>query len=323
MMMKKRPRFDTRITRLFAIELPIVQGAMAWLSEAELVAAVSNAGGLGVLGASIMSVDEFEVQVVRAKSLTDRPFAVNFPLVLGHYEEHLRMSLSYGVRIIFVSAGSPKVMTHPIHSAGAVCVHVVPNLKLAKKVSDAGVDAVVLESFEAGGHVSVEGITAITNIPNVAKKLNKPLIAAGGIVDGRGLAAALSLGADAVQMGTRFLATQENNAHRAYKDLLLEADEGDALVYGLRHHPGRALRSNAIEQIVALETNGGTIEDVRNFIGRGRARKAAHHGDLEQGMFYSGAGAGNIDDEPTVSELMSRIVDEFVEATQRLASFLP
>ncbi|MBI2377314.1 MAG: nitronate monooxygenase [Deltaproteobacteria bacterium] len=320
---KPRPRFDTRVTRLFGIELPIIQGAMAWLSEAELAAAVSNAGGLGVLGASIMSVDEFEVQVKRTKELTDRPFAVNFPLVLGQYEKHLEMVLHHGVRIVFVSAGSPKVMTRPIHDARAICVHVVPSLKLARKVADAGVDAIVLESFEAGGHVSTEGITAITNIPNVARKVDKPLIAAGGIVDGRGLAAALALGADAIQMGTRFLATRENNAHRSYKELLLKAEEGDALVYGLRFHPGRALRSKAVERILELEAGAHPIEDVRNFIGRGRAKKAAHLGDLEDGMFYSGAGAGNIDDEPSVAELIDRILDEFTEATQRLASYLP
>lgn len=313
-----RAKFDTRITRLFGIDVPIIQGAMAWLSEAELVAAVSNEGGLGVLGASIMPVEEFEQQVVRTRQLTDRPFGVNFPLVLGDYSPHLEMVLGHGVKIIVVSAGSPKLMTEKIHAAGAICVHVVPNLKLAESVSRAGVDAVVLESYEAGGHVSSEGITAITNIPNVAKKLDRPLIAAGGIVDGRGLAAALALGADAVQMGTRFLATRENNAHATYKELLLKATEFDTPVYSKQFHPGRALRSPAIDHILELETGGRSVEEIRQFIGRGRARKAAHFGNLEEGMFYSGSGAGNIDDILTVKEVFERTLAEYSEAIARL-----
>ncbi len=313
-----RPKFDTPITRLFGIEYPIIQGAMAWLSEAKLAAAVSNAGGLGVMGAAIMSVEEFEVHVKEAKSLTDRPLAVNFPLVLGEYEKHLEMVLSHGIRIIFVSAGSPKLLTPRIKQAGAICVHVVPNLKLAKKVAEAGVDALVLESYEAGGHVAQEGITALVNIPNVARQVTLPLIAAGGVVDGRGLAAALALGAHAVQMGTRFLATRECNAHLNYKRLLLKAEEGEAVVYGHRWHPGRALRSPAVERILAIEAENQAVDAVRKFIGRGRARKAAHDGNLEEGMFYAGAGAGLINDEPTVAELFDQMLSEYAEVVQQL-----
>lgn len=313
-----RPIFDTKITRLFHIDYPIIQGAMAWLSEAELVAAVSNEGGLGVLGASIMSVEEFEQQVVRTNQLTDRPFGVNFPLVLGDYSKHLEMVLSYGVKIIVVSAGSPKLMTQRVHEGGALCVHVVPNLKLSESVARAGVDAVVLESYEAGGHVSPEGITAITNIPNVARKLSLPLIAAGGLTDGRGLAAALALGADAVQMGTRFLATVENNAHPVYKKMVLDAGEADIPVYSVRYHPGRALRSPAVDTIVAMEAEGRPVDDVRKFIGRGRARKAAHFGLVEDGMFYSGSGAGNIDEVLTVRQVFEAILSEYTETIERL-----
>ena len=310
--------FDTPITRLFHIDYPIIQGAMAWLSEAELVAAVSNEGGLGVLGASIMSVEEFEQQVVRTKQLTDRPFGVNFPLVLGDYTKHLEMVLSYGVKIVVVSAGSPKLMTQAVHDGGALCVHVVPSLKLASAVARAGVDAVVLESFEAGGHVSPEGITAITNIPNVSRKLKLPLIAAGGLVDGRGLAAALALGADAVQMGTRFLATVENNAHPIYKNMVVEAGEADAPVYSIHYHPGRALRSPVLDTILEMEAQHRPNDDVRKFIGRGRARKAAHFGLLEEGMFYSGSGAGNIEEVLTVRQVFDQILGEYTETLDRL-----
>ena len=313
-----RPKFDTPVTRLFGIEYPIVQGAMAWLSESNLVAAVSNAGGLGVLGASLYSLDDFERLVIRTKELTDRPFGVNFALVLADFQEHLEMCLSQGVKVFFVSAGSPKKMTPIINAAGALCVHVVPNLKLALKVEAAGVDAVVLESYEAGGHVSPEGITGLVNIPHVARHLKRPLIAAGGIVCGRGMAAALALGADGIQMGTRFLATKENNAHSVYKDLLMSSQEGDATVYSRWYHPGRALKSPAINQILRMEEEGSTVDQIRAFVGRGRAQKAAHFGLLEEGMFYAGAGAGMVNDIITVEEVFERILSEYQETVDRL-----
>src|SRR5688572_5269104 len=318
----KRPTFDTAITRLLGIDYPIIQGAMAWLSEAELVAAVSNQGGLGVLGASVMSVDEFEVQVVRAKQLTDRPFAVNFPLVLGDYAQHLEMCLSHGVRIVFMSAGSPKVLTPRIKKAGAMCVHVVPNLKLAQSAIKNGVDAIVLESHEAGGHVSSEGITAITNIPNVARHVDVPLIAAGGIVDGYGMAAAIALGADGIQMGTRFLATRESNAPKVYQKLLLEAGEADVPVFSKKFHPSRALKTPVTESVLEMEQQDRPIEEIRAYIGRGRAKKAAHEGNLQEGLFYAGAGASMVEDVITVRELFDQILAEYKEAVGRAASMM-
>lgn len=317
-----RPRFHTPVTELFGIDLPIIQGAMAWLSEAELVAAVSNAGGLGVLGASIMSVEAFEAQVMATLQLTDRPFGVNFPLVLGDYREHLEMCLAHGVGIVFMSAGSPKKLTPRIKEAGALCVHVVPNLRLARSAERAGVDAVVLESFEAGGHVSSDGVTAITNIPNVARHLSVPLIAAGGIADGFGMAAAMALGADGVQMGTRFLATTESNAPEVYQRLLLDAEEGDAAVYSMRFHPGRALKSPVLNQILAMEAEGASTEALRGFIGRGRARKAAHEADLEEGMFYAGASAALVNEVVPVAALLDQIVAEYEQAVGRAAGAL-
>ena len=318
----ERPGFDTAVTRLFGIEYPIIQGAMAWLSEAKLVAAVSNEGGLGVLGASIMSVEEFEAQVVEAKRLTDRPFGVNFPLVLGDYREHLEMVLSYGVKIIFMSAGSPKVLTPRIKEAGALCVHVVPNLKLAQSAVRAGVDAVVLESYEAGGHVNTDGISSITNIPMVARQLDVPLIAAGGIVDGAGMAAAMCLGADGIQMGTRFLATQESNAPALYQKLLLEAGEADVPVHSRKFHPGRALRTPVIEKVLEMEAEDRPVEEVRAFIGRGRAKKAAHDANLQEGIFYAGAGAALLEDVITVRELVDEILAQYREVVGRAAGMM-
>lgn len=320
--MPERPKFDNAITRLFGIDYPIIQGAMAWLSEAKLVASVSNEGGLGVLGASIMPVDEFEQHVVETKELTDRPFAVNFPLVLGDYREHLEMVLSHGVKIIFMSAGSPKVLTPRIKEAGAICVHVVPSLRLAQSAIKHGVDAVVLESCEAGGHVSPEGITAITNIPNVARAVDVPLIAAGGIVDGYGMAAAMCLGADGIQMGTRFLATQESNAPAIYQKMLLEAKEGDIPVHSKTYHPGRALRSPVIEKVLDMEKSGEETQKVREVIGRGRAKKAAHDGNVDEGIFYAGAGASMLKDVITVRELFDQLLAEYRESVMRAAGLM-
>ncbi len=319
----ERPKFDTAITRLFGIEVPIIQGAMAWLSEARLVSSVSNEGGLGVLGASVMSVSEFEEQVVETKRLTDRPFAVNFPLVLGDYAEHLEMVLSHGVRIIFMSAGAPKVLTPRIHEAGAICVHVVPNLRMAQSAVKHGVDAIVLESKEAGGHVSKEGATSITNIPMVARSLQDvPLIAAGGIVDGHGMAAAMCLGADGIQMGTRFLATEESNAPALYQKLLLEAKESDIPVHSNQFHPGRALKTPAVEKVLELEAQGASVEEVRGFIGRGRAKKAAHGSDLENGIFYAGSGASLLEDVISVRELFDVMIAQYQEAIGRAQGLL-
>lgn len=318
----ERPTFDTAVTRLFGIDYPIVQGAMAWLSEAKLVAAVCNEGGLGVLGASVMTVEEFEPIVAETKQLTDRPFGVNFPLVLGDYREHLEMCLDHGVKIIVMSAGSPKVLTPRIKQAGALCVHVVPNLKLAKSAVKHGVDALILESYEAGGHVASDGISAVTNIPMVAREIDVPLIAAGGLVDGHGIAAAMCLGADGVQMGTRFLATQESNAPALYQKLLLEAGETDTPVYSKKWHAGRALRTPAVEEVLRMEHEDMPIEKIRAFIGRGRAQKAAHFSNYEEGMFYAGAGAGLIEDVVTVKELFDELLAEYQDAVGRASGMV-
>lgn len=312
------PPIETPVTRLFGIHVPIIQGAMAWLSEAPLVAAVSNAGGLGVLGASIMTAQELEVHVIEALRLTDMPVGINFPLVLGDYAEHLEMALDHGIRIVMTSAGSPAKLTPRVKQAGALCVHVVPSLRHAQRAAEAGVDALVLESVEAGGHVSPDGITAITNIPHVRRHVRLPLIAAGGIMDGAGMAAALCLGADGVQMGTRFLATAECNAHAIYKQMLLDATETDTPLHSRAVHPGRALRSPAVDAILALEGNGGSPEQVRQFIGRGRARKAAHHGNTEDGLFFSGSGACMVEDLPSAATVVARTVSECRQALARV-----
>ncbi|MBI5493467.1 MAG: nitronate monooxygenase [Deltaproteobacteria bacterium] len=311
-------RFDTPLTRLLDIEIPIIQGPMAWLSEPELVSAVSNEGGLGVLGASLYTAEEFEERVQRTLELTRRPFGVNFPLVLMEYDAHLEVALKHGVRIIVTSAGSPKRYTPRVKQAGALCIHVVPSLKHAVAAVDAGVDAVVLESIEAGGHISGEGLTGFTNIPHARAGVKVPLVAAGGIVDGRGMAAAMALGADGVQMGTRFLATTEGNAHPRYKQMLLDAGEHDTPVHSKQHHPGRALRTPVVEKLLEMERGLRPPEEIRQVIGRGRARKAAEHGNLEEGLFFAGAGASLVRDIIPVRELMRRTLAEYDQAVAHL-----
>ena len=313
-----RPTFSTRATRLFGITHPIIQGPMAWLSPPSLVAAVSNEGGLGVLAASLMTVEELEPQVVETQRLTSRPFAINFPLLLGEYSAHLEMALSHRVPIVFVSAGSPQVMTARIKQAGALCVHVVPSLRGAKAAAAAGVDAIVIESQEAGGHLSAEGITGLTNIPLVARAVDQPVLAAGGIVDGRGMAAALCLGAEAVVMGTRFLATHECDAHPTYKDLLLRAGETDTPVFSRLHHPGRALRTALVERVLGMEKEPRPTEEIRAVIGRGRAKRASRHGDTDEGIFFCGAGAAQVCAVTSVREVFDEMLSGCDAALQRV-----
>ena len=236
-----------------------------------------------------------------------------------YYEKHLEMCLSYGVKVICVSAGSPKVLTPKIKAAGAVSLHVVPNLRLAQKAAAAGVDGLVLESYEAGGHVSSEQITAFTNIPLISRNVELPIIAAGGIADGYGMAAAMALGADAVQLGTRFLATYENNANDLYKMLVVNAKENDAPVYSLEYHPGRALRSPFINKILELEKNGASSSEIRKLIGRGRAKLAAHKANYEEGMFYAGASACLVDELLSVREVFEKMLSQYHEAVSALS----
>jgi enoyl-[acyl-carrier protein] reductase II len=314
-----RPTFTTRATRLLGIQHPVIQGPMAWVSPPSLVAAVSNEGGLGVLAASQMPVEEVEAQVVETQRLTDKPFGINFPLLLGEYSAHLEMALARRVPVIFVSAGSPQVMTTRIKQAGATCVHVVPTLRAARAAARAGVDAVAVESLEAGGHLSAEGITGLTNIPLVSRAVEQPVLAAGGIVDGRGMAAALCLGAEAVVMGTRFLATHECNAHPVFKDRLLQAGEGDTPVFSRLHHPGRALRTPLVERVLQMERAPRTTEEIRALVGRGRARRATQLGDVEEGIFFCGAGAAQVDTLLSVREVFDQVLEGCDAALRRVA----
>lgn len=310
--------FDSPLTRLLGVRLPIVQGGMAWLSAAPLVAAVSNAGGLGVLGAARMSVVELQQQIQATKAQTKQPFAVNFPLSLGDYRAHLDVALAEEVPVVITSAGSPRLWTEEIRKNGAVAIHVVPSLRLAQKAEDEGVDALVVEGFDAGGHLAQNGGSLLTVLPLVCRHVALPVIAAGGIVDGYGMASAFCLGASGIQMGTRFLATQESSAPETYKAQLLAATEHDVGVFRFYQHPARALVNPVVSNMRAMEQKGATPEVLITFLGQGRAERAARHDDWQEGLFYAGAGAALIEEELTVPVLFERMLAEFVRAHQRL-----
>ncbi len=306
---------DKSITTLFNIELPIIQGGMVWVSGAKLAAAVSNAGGLGLIGAGSMKPDLLEKHIIKAKSLTDKPFGINIPLLYGRVEEQIEIALKHNVRIFFTSAGSPKKYTKLLKEKGCVVVHVTSTPELAQKCELAGVDAIVAEGFEAGGHNGHDEITTLSLIPQVADKVSIPVIAAGGIGDGRGIAAAFSLGANGVQLGSRFVCTKESSAHINFKNAILEAASGDTMLMMKKYVPVRLLKNKFQEDILEIEKNGGTKEDLIDHLGKGRAKLGMLEGDLKEGELEIGQVSALIEDIPSVDKLMKKLLEEFKEAS--------
>lgn len=311
---------DTRLQRLFGVEHPIVQGGMVWNSGAKLAAAVSNAGGLGLIGAGSLRPELFGDQVRKARRLTDRPFGVNLPLLFPHVEECLAIALAEGVRIFFTSAGSPRKVAPRLKDAGCTLVHVVAHPDLAVKCEQAGCDAVVCEGFEAGGHNGREEITTLVLVPECVRSVAIPVIAAGGIATGAQVAAALALGAAGVQVGSRFAVTRESSGHPSFKQAVVDAGPGDTHLVLKSHVPVRLLRNAFRDRIAALEARGATPEELAGELGQGRARRGMLEGDLEEGELEIGQVAGLIDDIPTAGEALRRLVDEYGRAVARLVA---
>ena len=309
---------DKRITELFGIEFPIIQAGMVWASGAKLAAAVSNAGGLGLIGSGSMKPDLLREQIRKAHSLTDKPFGVNIPLLRGDADELVNTALEEGVKIFFSSAGSPKKYTPMLKERGCSVAHVVPSVAFAKKVEAAGCDALVAEGFEAGGHNGVDEVTTFTLIPQVVDAVSVPVIAAGGITDGRGIAAALALGAAAVQMGTRFAATVESSAHEEYKRAVLESSDTSTTLLLSKIGPARMIRNAWTERIAEAEARGASAEELRELLGSKRERLGIFEGDLSEGQVEAGQGAGLIHDIPTARELMVRLVAEYEAVITRM-----
>lgn len=299
------------IKRLFNIKYPIVQGGMIWCSGWELAAAVSNAGGLGLIGSGSMYPDILREQIKKCKQATNNPFGVNVPLLYPNIEEHIKIIIEEGVKIVFTSAGNPKTWTNHLKEQGITVVHVVSNIKFAIKCQEAGVDAIVAEGFEAGGHNGREETTTLVLIPQVKKAITIPLIAAGGIGSGKAMAAAFSLGAEGVQIGSRFVTTQESSAHINFKNAIVEAKEGDTQLSLKQLTPVRLLKNSFSEKVNELEKKGASVEELSNLLGRGRAKKGMFEGDLVEGELEIGQVSGAIDKIQTVKEVVDEIVAEY------------
>ncbi|MBK8366098.1 MAG: DUF561 domain-containing protein [Bacteroidetes bacterium] len=299
------------IKRLFNIKYPIVQGGMIWCSGWELAAAVSNAGGLGLIGSGSMYPDILREQIKKCKQATNNPFGVNVPLLYPNIEEHIKIIIEEGVKIVFTSAGNPKTWTNHLKEQGITVVHVVSNIKFAIKCQEAGVDAIVAEGFEAGGHNGREETTTLVLIPQVKKAITIPLIAAGGIGSGKAMAAAFALGAEGVQIGSRFVTTQESSAHINFKNAIIEAKEGDTQLSLKQLTPVRLLKNSFSEKVNELEKKGASVEELSNLLGRGRAKKGMFEGDLVEGELEIGQVSGAIDKIQTVKEVVDEIVAEY------------
>ncbi len=303
-------QFKTKITELFGIELPIIQAGMVWVSGWKLASAVSNCGGLGLIGSGSMKPDLLREHIRKCKAATDKPFGVNIPLLRGDADELVNVTIEEGVKIVFTSAGHPKKFAHQLKDNGIKIIHVVPNVKYGLKAQEAGCDAIVGEGVEAGGHNGADQITTFALIPQLVDALEIPVIAAGGIVDGRGIVAALALGAEGVQIGTRFAATVESSAHENYKRKIVEAGDTDTVLALKKIGLVRMIKNDfALRAIKAEEECWDEIK-LKELLGNKRERAGIFEGDEKEGELEAGQGAGLIKDIPTVKELMERLVDE-------------
>ncbi|CAM3965254.1 nitronate monooxygenase [Flavobacterium branchiophilum] len=306
------------ISKLFGIEYPIIQGGMIWNSGYKLASAVSEAGGLGLIGAGSMYPDVLRSHIQKCKKNTSKPFGVNVPMLYPNIEEIMNIIVEEGVKIVFTSAGNPKTWTSFLKEKGITVVHVVSSTKFALKAQEAGVDAVVAEGFEAGGHNGREETTTFTLIPMVKKVLQIPLIAAGGIATGKGMLAAMVLGADGVQMGTRFIASIESSAHDAFKQVVVEANEGDTLLTLKELAPVRLVKNKFFNDLQNVYAQPHTKEDLEKLLGKRRAKKGMFEGDLIEGELEIGQISGLIDDVLPVAIIIENMINEFKIAKSNL-----
>ena len=300
-----------KITQLFNIKYPIIQGGMIWNSGYKLASAVSNAGGLGLIGAGSMYPEVLREHIQKCKKATDKPFGVNVPMLYPNIEEIMQILKEEGVKIVFTSAGNPKTWTAELKSKGIVVVHVVSSVKFALKAQEAGVDAIVAEGFEAGGHNGRDETTTFCLIPMVAKEVKIPLIAAGGIGTGRGMLAAMVLGADAVQIGSRFVATPESSAHQNFKKVVVDSKEGDTQLTLKELTPVRLVKNEFYHQIEKAYENCATAEELKALLGRGRSKKGMFEGDLVEGELEIGQIAGLINEIIPAEEVVKEIINEY------------
>jgi enoyl-[acyl-carrier protein] reductase II len=310
-----------RITSLFGITYPIIQGGMVWCSGWKLAAAVSNAGGLGLLGAGSMHPEMLVEHIHRMKEATDKPWGVNVPLMYPEIDTLMKTIADEGVKIVFTSAGSPKKWTPFLHEAGIKVAHVVSSSLFAHKCEEAGVDAVVAEGFEAGGHNGREETTTMTLIPQVRQATSLPLLAAGGIASGRSMLAAFALGAEGVQMGTRFALCEESSASDAYKQRCCSVGEGDTMLCLKKISPTRMVKNAFFGRIDAAEARGADADELRTILGKARAKKGIFEGDLEEGTLEVGQVASAIREVVPAAQAIQEIVKEFNETASLVGKF--
>jgi len=309
-----------KITELFEIDYPIIQAGMIWCAGWELASAVANAGGLGLIGSGSMYPEILREHIRKCKAATTKPFGVNVPLMYPDIEKHMNIIVEEGVKIVFTSAGNPKTWTPFLKERGIKVVHVVSSSKFAKKAEDAGCDAIVAEGFEAGGHNGREETTTMVLIPLVRKATSLPLIAAGGIASGASMLAAMALGADGVQIGTRFAMSKESSGHENFKQLLINSHEGDTVVSLKKVMPVRMIKNKFYEEVKAAEDRGATKEELEQILGRARSKRGMFEGKLDEGELEIGQVSAQIREIKSAGEIVKEIWEEFEETKKRLTS---
>jgi enoyl-[acyl-carrier protein] reductase II len=309
---------ENRITRLFGITYPIIQAGMIWCSGWRLASAVSNAGGLGLIGSGSMYPDVLEEHIRKCKASTGKPFGVNVPLLFPDRKQVFEILIREKIQIVFTSAGNPATWTSFLKENGITVVHVIASAKSALKCLESGVDAVVAEGFEAGGHNGKEETTTLALIPLIRKTVPLPLIAAGGIATGRGMLAAFALGAEGVQVGTRFVASVESSAHPEFKKKIVEARDGDTFLSLKKVVPVRLMKNKFLETIRAMEERGATAEELMTFLGKGRAKRGMFEGDMEEGELEIGQAAALVKEILPAGKIVKEIMNEFNEAKREL-----
>ncbi|MBK7271108.1 MAG: nitronate monooxygenase [Flavobacteriales bacterium] len=312
------PSTANRVAALFGVRYPIVQAGMIWCSGWRLASAVSNAGGLGVIGSGSMYPEVLREHIRKCKAATDRPFAVNVPMLYPNIEEHMAILIEEGVRIVFTSAGNPATWTGRLKERGITVVHVVSSVKFARKAEEAGVDAVVAEGFEAGGHNGREETTTLVLIPLVRDAVELPLIAAGGIGDGRAILAAMALGAEGVQVGSRFVCAEESSAHPAFKKAVTETTEGSTVLTLKELAPVRLIKNGFYAQVQEAYQRGASVDELKSVLGRARAKRGMFEGDLEEGELEIGQVSAGIRDIKPAAAILERLLSEYQEAAERV-----